>query len=372
MWRALVNLAQEFCEGVWVSVWVRNHMAHPMPREFKLKVSEWPEADLAAVADIKMCPKLADGLENFQALSIQILSILGVWSMTLPLASLAVVFTFQERIHTDLEVDDLGPFPEHIKALDHFETMDMSPDEKRVLLGKIRLVLSTLSDLMWDHTPEDCNDLHWTIFQSYQILKSIEFVLKFIVQWECHSDLTNWTDCRYITGCKKEKVARFMYQILFLILWLIYNETWLVLIRNLFFARWLHPVRMAAASMFKTYILILMPIVSRSKSAGGMWWILHPCPQSTANGGCALWCTHLDRRDYLWTNWFWPGCHCGGSWVSMPGRDQKYKSFTVLHSALCCQGVSGAGKQLGLLDGRSSLVKEPFRVFDRLPLASES
>ena len=182
MWRALVNLAQEFCEGVWVSVWVRNHMAHPMPREFKLKVSEWPEADLAAVADIKMCPKLADGLENFQALSIQILSILGVWSMTLPLASLAVVFTFQEAIHTDLEVDDLGPFPEHIKALDHFETMDMSPDEKRVLLGKIRLVLSTLSDLMWDHTPEDCNGLHWTIFQSYQILKSIEFVLKFIAQ----------------------------------------------------------------------------------------------------------------------------------------------------------------------------------------------
>jgi len=133
-------------------------MAHPMPREFKLKVSEWPEADLAAVADIKMCPKLADGLENFQALSIQILSILGVWSMTLPLASLAVVFTFQEAIHTDLEVDDLGPFPERIKALDHFETMDR------------------------DHTPEDCNDLHWTIFQSYQILKSVEFVLKFIVQ----------------------------------------------------------------------------------------------------------------------------------------------------------------------------------------------
>lgn len=50
----------------------------------------------------------------------------------------------------------------------------------------------------------------------------------------------------------------------------------------------------------------------------------------------------------------------------------RSKSFTVLHSALCCQGVSGAGKQLGLLDGRSSLVKEPFRVFDRLPLASES
>eukprot|EP00434_Breviolum_minutum_P002118 symbB.v1.2.001870.t1/scaffold79.1/size344139/1 len=116
-------------------------MAHPMPREFKLKMSEWPEADLAAVADIKMCPELADGLENFRALSIQILSILGVWSMTLPLASLAVVFAFQDvHLPTDLEVDDLGPFPEQIKALDHFETLDMSPDEKRVLLGKIRLV----------------------------------------------------------------------------------------------------------------------------------------------------------------------------------------------------------------------------------------
>ena len=37
-----------------------------------------------------------------------------------------------------------------------------------------------------------------------------------------------------------------------------------------------------------------------------------------------------------------------------------------------CQGVSGAGKQLGLLDGRSVLVKEPFRVYDDLPCGSES
>ena len=85
-------------------------------------------------------------------------------------------------LHTVSEVDDLGAFPEDIKSLAHFETMDMSPNEKLVLLDKIRLALMTLSDLMWDHTPERCDDLHWTMYQSHTTLKSIEFALKSTVQ----------------------------------------------------------------------------------------------------------------------------------------------------------------------------------------------
>ena len=146
----------------------------------KLSISEWQEADLAAVAEMQS--KLGCKIENTRDVFIQILSILGIWSMTLPLASLSLVITMKEVLHTVSEVDDLGAFPEDIKSLAHFESMDMSPDEKLVLLGKIRLALLTLADLMWDHTPEPCDDLHWTIYQSYTTLKSIEFALKSVVQ----------------------------------------------------------------------------------------------------------------------------------------------------------------------------------------------
>ena len=37
-----------------------------------------------------------------------------------------------------------------------------------------------------------------------------------------------------------------------------------------------------------------------------------------------------------------------------------------------CQGISTAGHQLGMRDGRSSLIREIFRIYDSLPRASDA
>ena len=37
-----------------------------------------------------------------------------------------------------------------------------------------------------------------------------------------------------------------------------------------------------------------------------------------------------------------------------------------------CQGISTAGHQLGMRDGRSSLIREIFRIYDFLPRASDA
>ncbi len=62
-------------------VWVRN-LIMALRTALKLNISEWPEADLAAVAEMQS--KLGREIENTRDVFIQILSILGIWSMTLP------------------------------------------------------------------------------------------------------------------------------------------------------------------------------------------------------------------------------------------------------------------------------------------------
>lgn len=70
------------------------------------------------------------------------------------------------------------------------------------------------------------------------------------------------------------------------------------------------------------------------------------------------------------------------SWISESQKVNNLKQFFFETFTVCCfsfprhvassfQGVSSSGKQLGLLDLRSCLIKEVFKKFDRLPRGSE-
>ena len=127
----------------------------------------------------------ASNLESLRQCCLQVLSELGLWSMTMPLFFLADLATKVQlvranpmsRNNVDAVSESLGPFPEVIEGLNHFLS-DRCGLPKCEFLKTVRTAMNSVSELLWHPGMRDeADELHWTLMESFRTLQSIECVL---------------------------------------------------------------------------------------------------------------------------------------------------------------------------------------------------
>ena len=131
------------------------------------------------------------GADSLRLCCLEVLSELGLWSMTRPLSSLAILLTNVRDLRQDpidlthnVTAESLGAFPKHIQGLAHFLSDDFMLSKKD-FLQRVTMAMSTLGDLMWNpQMPDDLDDMHTVLFESFRTLQSIECLLGCVISKE--------------------------------------------------------------------------------------------------------------------------------------------------------------------------------------------
>lgn len=110
---------------------------------------------------------------------------LGIWSMTKPLASLAVALTRARTVNRganpsetgDITIDSLGPCSKTFKGLGFFREL-MSVEDQVSFCGRLKSNMQVLEDFMWSSVTEDEQvDLHSTFFEAFTILQTLHLMM---------------------------------------------------------------------------------------------------------------------------------------------------------------------------------------------------
>lgn len=141
--------------------------------------------DVATLALLTEGELEAETAESLRGNCIYICRELGIWSMTKPLASLAVALTRARTVIRgaepadtgDITIDSLGPCSKTFKGFGFFRE-SMSVEGQVSFCDRLKSNMQVLEDFMWSSVTEDEQvDLHATFFEAFTILQSLHLMV---------------------------------------------------------------------------------------------------------------------------------------------------------------------------------------------------